>query len=163
MAAASYHGRLAEFSPGIDTVENYKERVFLYCTANSIEDEDKQKAVFLTSFGGTTYTQLKNLVRSRLPQDLELEALIDVIKRHYHHKVVVTAERFKFFKRQQREGESITVYLSELRRLAKNCEFGEYLQTALRDQLACGLNSETLQKNVGAVNRTCIRHICLCM
>ena len=163
MAAASYHGRLAEFSPGIDTIENYKERVFLYCTANSIEDGDKQKAVFLTSFGGTTYTLLKNLVRSRLPQDLELEALIDVIKRHYHHKVVVTAERFKFFKRQQREGESIAVYLSELRRLAKNCEFGEYLQTALRDQLACGLNSETLQKNVGAVNRTCIRHICLCM
>ena len=114
MAAASYHGRLAEFSPGIDTVEDYKEMSFLYCTANSIEDGDKQKAVFLTSIGGTTHTLLKNLVRPRLPQDLELEALIDVLKRHYQPKVVVIAERFKFFKRQQREGESIAVYLSEL-------------------------------------------------
>ena len=99
----------------------------MYCTANSIEDGDKQKAVFLTSIGGTTYTLLKNLVRPRLPQDLELEALIDVLKRHYQPNVVVIAERFKFFKRQQREGESIAVYLSELRRLAKDCEFGEYL------------------------------------
>ena len=40
------------------------------------------------------------------------------------------------------------MYLSELRRLAKDCEFGEYLQTALRDQLVCGLNSEALQRKV---------------
>ena len=63
MAAASYHGRLAEFIPGIDTVENYKEMFFFQYTANSIEDGDKQKAVFLTSIGGTTHTLLKNLVR----------------------------------------------------------------------------------------------------
>ena len=40
------------------------------------------------------------------------------------------------------------MYLSELRQLAKDCEFGEYLQTALRDQLVCGLNSEALQGKV---------------
>ena len=91
---------------------------------------------------------MKNLVRPRLPQDLELEALIDVLKRHYQPKVVVIAELFKFFKRQQREGESIAVYLSELRRLAKDCEFGKYLQTALSEQLVCGLNSEALQRKV---------------
>ena len=124
MAAASYHGRLAEFSPRIDTVEDFKEKFFLYCTANSIKSGDKQKVVFLTSIGGTAYTLVKNLVRQRLPQDLELEALIDVLKTHYQSKVVVIAERFKFFKRQQREGESIAVYLCELRRLAKDCEFG---------------------------------------
>ena len=97
MAAASYHGRWAEFSPGFDTVEDYKEMFFLYSTANSIDDGDKQKAVFLTSIEGTTYTLLKNLVRPRLPQDIELEALTDVLKRHYQAKVVVIAQRFKFF------------------------------------------------------------------
>ena len=40
------------------------------------------------------------------------------------------------------------MYLSELRRLAKDCKFGEYLQTAQRDQLVCGLNIEALKKKV---------------
>ena len=79
-----------------------------------------------------------------------MEALIDVLKRHYQPKVVVLAERFKFFKRQQREGESIAVYLCELRQLAKYCEFGDSLQTALCDQLVCELNSEALQRKLMA-------------
>ena len=58
--------------------------------------------------------------------------------------MVVIAERFRFYKRHQRDSESIAVYLAELRRLAKDCDFKEYLPTALRDQLVCGLNNEAL-------------------
>ena len=45
--------------------------------------------------------------------------------------------------------QSLCICLSRLlRRLANDCEFGDYLQTALRDQLVCGLNSEALQRKV---------------
>jgi hypothetical protein len=86
------------------------------------------------------------LVRPQKPQELSLKDLIAVLRKHYQPGIVVIAERYRFYKRPQREGEAIASYVAELRRLAKDCDFGEYLNTALRDQLVCGLFSETLQQ-----------------
>ena len=62
--ATGRHGKISDFRPGIDSVEDYKERFLLYCVANDIStDRDKGKAVFLTCIGATTYNLLKNLVR----------------------------------------------------------------------------------------------------
>lgn len=71
---------------------------------------------------------------------------MELLKTHFEPKKVIIAERFRFYKRQQREGETIAVYLSELRRLAKHCDFRESLPIALRDQLVCGLRSEAIQQ-----------------
>ena len=91
---------------------------------------------------------LKNLVRPQKPQDLSLDELLEALQKHYQPRIVVIAERYRFYKRQQREGEWIAVYQSELRRLAKDCQFGDSLSTALRDQLVCGRFSETLQQKI---------------
>ena len=128
------HGKISDFRPGIDSVEDYKERFQLYCVANDIlTDEDKGKAVFLTCVGVTTYNLLKNLVRPQKPQDLSLDELLKALQKHYQPRIVVIAERYRFYKRQQREGESIAVYQSELHRLAKDCQFGDSLSIALSD------------------------------
>ena len=111
----------------------------LYCTANEITDDDKKIAVLLTSMGTTTYTLLKNLVRQAAPQNKSLDTLFKLLQDHYEPRIIVIAERFRFYKRMQREGENTAVDVSELRRLAKHCDLGEQLNTALRDQLVCGL------------------------
>ena len=66
----------------------------------------------------------------------------------YKKDTVEIAERFKFFKRVQQEKESVADYIAELRKLSKTCNFGDYLDTALRDQLVCGLNELTTQKEL---------------
>ena len=106
------------------------------------------KAIFLTTVEGTTYSILSNLVSPAKPQDKTLDELITLLKNHCEPRKIVIAERFKFYKRQQKEGESIANYLAELRRLAKDCEFADSLNTALRDQLVCGLRHEGLQQKV---------------
>ena len=58
---------------------------------------------------------------------------------HFKPKPITIAERFRFYKRQQRQGESMADYIAELRRLATTCEFGAFLDDALRDKLVCGL------------------------
>ena len=40
------------------------------------------------------------------------------------------------------------MYASELRRLAKNCQFGDQLNIALRDQFVCGLLQEGIQRKL---------------
>ena len=61
---------------------------------------------------------------------------------------MVIAERFYFHRRSQVAGESVAEYIAELRRLATNYEFGEYLEQALRDRLVCGLKHEPTQKRL---------------
>lgn len=63
-------------------------------------------------------------------------------------KALVISERFKFNKRNQKEGESVNSYVVELKRLSTHCEFGTFLLKALRDRLVCGLRSETTQKKL---------------
>jgi hypothetical protein len=142
------YGHLDQLQPGKDKIEEYYQRFLLYCTANELTDAGKMKAIFLTSVGGATYALLANLVSPAKPQDRSLDELIKLLKDHHEPKKIVIAERFKFYKRQQREGESIANYLAELRRLAKDCEFGDGLTTALRDQLVCGLHHEGLQQKI---------------
>ena len=57
---------------------------------------------------------------------------------HYKPDTVEIVERFKFFKHMQGEKDGVTEYMTSLRKLAKTCNFGDYLNTALRDQLVCG-------------------------
>ena len=48
----------------------------------------------------------------------------------------------------QLKGESIADFMAELRRLAKTCNFGDYLNTAIRDQFVCGLKDTKCKKEL---------------
>ena len=48
------------------------------------------------------------------------------------HRTLVIAERFRFYQRGQKLGESIAEFVADLRRLSIRCEFGEFLDQALR-------------------------------
>ena len=58
------------------------------------------------------------------------------------------AERFRFHKRHQLEGETVSAYLAELKTLSLHCEFGTNLDDSLRDRLVCGLNNALIQKRL---------------
>ena len=107
--------------------------------------DDKQVAVLLTMIGSTTYALLSNLVSPGKPKDKSLEELAKVLRRHFDPKPLVIADQFHFHRRDQAPGESISNYIAELRRLATHCEFGEYLDQALRDRLVCGIHHENTQ------------------
>ena len=57
-------------------------------------------------------------------------------------------EHFHFHRCNQGSGESVTEYVVELRRLATHCQFGEYLDEALRDRLVCGMRNTATQKRL---------------
>ena len=119
----------------------------LISVANDVADE-KKVAVFLSLIGSKTYSLLRNLVSPTRPQEKLYKDLVEVLKDHYEPKHIVIAERFHFHRRAQAGGESISEYLAELRRLSTHCEFGAYLEEALRDRLVCGLRSESIQKKL---------------
>ena len=63
------------------------------------------------------------------------------------------SERFKFNKRNQKEGETVGDYVIQLKQLSIHCEFGTFLDDALRDRFVCGLASEATQKKLLAEDK----------
>ena len=136
-----------EFDPGSDIVTAYVERTQLFLEANEIA-EAKHVAVFLSAIGAKAYALLRNLLAPVSPKEKTFKELVDTLKSHYEPKPLTIAERFHFHRRAQRTDESVKEFAAELRRLSTHCEFGTYLDEALRDRFVCGLGSETTQKRL---------------
>jgi len=147
MAATLVVGKLEEFDPANDSITAYVERAQLFIEANGIPAE-KKVAVFLSAIGSKTYSLLRNLLAPTPPKDKDFDELVSTLKGHFEPKPLIIAERFNFHRRQQAKGESVAEYISELRKLTLHCEFGSYLNEALRDRFVCGLRSEATQKKL---------------
>ena len=61
---------------------------------------------------------------------------------------MLIVEQFRFYKRNQLEGETISAYLANLKKLLLYCEFRTNLNDMLRDRLVCGLHNELIQKRL---------------
>ena len=145
--ATPQYGRLKAFVPEDENISTYLERVELYFAANAVE-EAKQAAVLLTVIGTKNYGIIKSLVAPALPKEKSYAELEAKLKAHFQPKPLVIAERFRFYQRTQAAGESALDYIAELRRLAITCEFGDFLDQALRDRFVCGLHAESIQKKL---------------
>jgi len=86
------------------------------------------------------------LVSPAKPADKSYDDLTKVLKQHLVPKPIIIVERLKFCRRTQKPGENIATYLASLKQLTETCDYKEFLNETLRDQLVCGLRSETIQK-----------------
>ncbi len=59
-----------------------------------------------------------------------------------------TMERHKFHSRNQKQGETIESFISDLRIKAKACHCGELTDEIICDMILCGINSESLRKTL---------------
>lgn len=130
-----------------DDVEDYLERFEFFLAVNKVKDEHKVPHL-LSSLGAKAYAVLKNLAAPQKPSELSLAQLTELLIKHFKPKPPVIAERFAFHKRDQHPGEPIKEFLIELRRLARTCTFGDFLEQALRDRLVCGMTNSSIQKKL---------------
>uniref|UniRef100_A0A8C5P7E5 CCHC-type domain-containing protein n=1 Tax=Leptobrachium leishanense TaxID=445787 RepID=A0A8C5P7E5_9ANUR len=140
-------GTLHDFNPDTDSWISWVERFEQYLTANGIL-ETKQVALFLTANGVKVYDTLRDLLYPEKPASKPFAVLVALLRAHYQPQPIEIAERWKFYKRHQEPGESVSSFVSALRKLSSTCQFGEYLVTALRDQFVMGLQCEAMIKRL---------------
>ena len=140
-------GQLKAFDPEKENISTYLERVELYLDVKDVP-EDKRVPVLLTVIGPSVYATVRSLVAPDKPRTMTCKQLEDVLKSHFEPKPLVIAERSKFYRRNQNATETVLEYAAELRRLAITCDFGTFLDTALRDKFVFGLRSEPLKKSL---------------
>ena len=151
MAANIGIGRLDELHVGTDDFDCYIERMEQYFT--NVVPEGKKVAAFLSAMGAKAYELLRNLVAPDAPKDKRFNDLVKTMRAHLKPKPLIIAEHFKFYKRVQHEDEKVAVYIVSLKQLSTHCDFGTFLNDALRDQLVCGLYQEAIQRKLLAEDK----------
>eukprot|EP00112_Aurelia_sp_Birch-Aquarium-sp1_P019358 Seg4771.2 transcript_id=Seg4771.2/GoldUCD/mRNA.D3Y31 product="hypothetical protein" protein_id=Seg4771.2/GoldUCD/D3Y31 len=141
-------GQVGPYCEGKEDWACYVEILEQFFIANDITDAPKKRAVFFSGIGPSTYSLLRNLMTPDVPSSKTYDELKATLSAHFKPKTLVIAERFRFYKRNQHENESISDYIVELKKLASTCDFGEFLSIALRDRLVCGLRSESIQRKL---------------
>lgn len=107
--------------------------------------EDKEKIEYLLHYlGAESYDILCDNVAPEEPEKMKYSDLITFLSNYYNPKPLEIAEYFKFHHRVQLEGETIREYESILRKMAITCNFGKFLETALRNQLVCGIRDRRI-------------------
>ena len=146
-------GKLERFDGGPQEWASYVERFEQFLVADDITETKKVMATFLTAVGAKTYELLKDIVAPAKPSELKFEEVVEHLNKHYDPKPLVIAERFKFHKRNQQADESITEYCAALRKHASTCQFGTFLDEALRDRLVCGMKDPATQRRLLAESK----------
>lgn len=144
-------GILGNIGPFDDTVEQwsaYTERFEFFVLANGVS-ADKKVATFLTVMGAKTFNLFRALAQPKKPGEFSYDQIVKILSEHFSPKPLMIAERFRFYKRNQEEGETVTMFVAALRKLAEHCEFkDETLNDAIRDRLVCGLRNEAMQRKL---------------
>ena len=144
------YGRIDPFDPDEDEWSSFIERLEMAVVVNGVEssDAETQWAVLLTVCGKKTYNLFRTLCSPARPAMKSYDDLCAIMKGHCNPKPSVIFQRFTFHNRQRETSESMSDYVTALRRIAVDCEFGTELDDNLRDQLVCGVNNATVQQEM---------------
>ena len=72
----------------------------------------------------------------------------EILNSQLHAKPLVIAEPINFHNRFRNDSESVADFAAQLKKLSAHCEFGTFLDEALRDRFVCGLRKEPIQRKL---------------
>ena len=140
-------GKIESFDETQEKWETYAERVEQFFLANNI-NEDHHVPPLLSLIGSKTYALLRDLLSPDKPAMKSFQEIVTTLQQHLSPKPLEIAEPFRFYKQNQREGETVLAYVAELKKLATHCNFGVNHNEALRDKLVCGLPNIHIQRRL---------------
>ena len=89
------------------------ERVEQFFLASKI-DEERQVPNLLSLIGSKMCTLLRDLLSPEKPATKSFQEIVTTLQQHLSRKPLEIAERFRFYKRNQREGETVLTYVADL-------------------------------------------------
>ena len=109
-------GKIETFESSAESWPAYYERLEQYLLANDVPDA-KQVPALLSLIGGKTYSLLRDLCAPAKPATKTFAQLTEILGKHLSPTPLVIAERFRFHKRDQQEGETVAQYVAQIRKL----------------------------------------------
>ncbi|XP_058816755.1 uncharacterized protein K02A2.6-like [Topomyia yanbarensis] len=119
-----------------------------------IADAVMRKNLLLHHMGPETYDVICDKIAPEVPRDKTYEQIVVTLEGFFNPQPLEISENFRFMCRRQGDknaaspDESVDEYLVSLRRIAVTCNFGDYLDTALRNQLVFGIKRNDIRSRL---------------
>ncbi|XP_065075091.1 uncharacterized protein LOC135698874 [Ochlerotatus camptorhynchus] len=133
------------------SVEDYFKRFDWALNLSRIREAD-HAAYARVHMGIELNNALKFLVSPRQPEDLTYAAIKTTLVEHFDRPKNKYAESIKFRQLRQEPEESIASFALRLRQTAAHCEYGDFLDRMLIEQLLFGLESRGMCDEIIAKN-----------
>lgn len=101
-------GNVGQFNSKTSSWQEYVEVLEHFLSLNNITEEDRKRALLLTSCGPETYHVIRGLVQPARPSDKTFEQLCALVQSHYSPKPSEIVERYKFHSRSRKPEESVS-------------------------------------------------------
>ncbi|CAK8685409.1 unnamed protein product [Clavelina lepadiformis] len=119
----------------------------LYMTAIGHDSKsDKAKSSLLLCVMGEEALQVYNSFKFETGQELKFDNVVANFEAYCCPKKNITFERYKFHTCTQKVDQSIDEYVTQLKVIAKNCEFADLVESLIRDRVICGILDHKLQE-----------------
>lgn len=129
------------FDPNTEGFDNFVERLNSYFRINGVDGKIRVDYLCVL-VGAEHYALLKNILAPKKVSESTYEECVKSLKDHYSPSSRAISETFKFHSRKQQEGESVLTFITDIKKLSTKCDFGDFLDRALRDQLVIGLRDK---------------------
>ncbi|XP_040075346.1 uncharacterized protein LOC115328857 [Ixodes scapularis] len=130
--------------------KTWKSEFTLFSTATQPSKQPKvvQAATLLVTIGEEGRKAYNSFKFETEEDRIDVNTLIRKFEDFYRPATNLTVQEFRFGSRDQKEGESFSDWLTELRILAKSCEFGELEERMLRSRIILSIRDEALLKKL---------------
>ena len=127
-----------------DEWRRFKEQFANYELAADIADasDEKRAAVFLTCIGSDAYDVYRAMQFASDTDRKKIGPILTAFETFCVGAVNVTYERYVYNRRVQANGERFDAFLGDVRRLARSCEFGDVMESMIRDRIVVGIRDD---------------------
>lgn len=144
-------GFIEPYTDGM-SIDEYLERFEAYLMLQKVADDKEKTVVLIGVSAALLYNKLKSVCAPSEPNGKRYSEIKPLLVNALKPKILEVVERAKFYSRNQSNGENATVYSLALRQLAQTCNFGDHLDSNLRDRFIMGLCNEEMKRLVIQAN-----------
>ena len=119
---------------------------------NANQDDEYKTGMLVSVADDETLKVIDSLPYVASGDRKKIDKIIELLEKHCLQDVNILFERHRFYRRVQKDGESIDKFARELRMLARTCEFTEdgkdFTEQMVRDRLVCGVSENSVQQKL---------------
>ncbi|CAB4044721.1 Transposon Ty3-G Gag-Pol poly, partial [Paramuricea clavata] len=151
----------------IDLAERWRrwpEPMELYLRLNMAESAEKEQCDAFRYIIGQDGRDIYNTMAFTVHEVDKIDILFAKFEEYCKPRKNIIMERYKFNTRVQRKNETADQYVTELKLIAKNCNFGSLKDELIRNRLVYGTNSERIKERLlrGEEELTLVKALKIC-
>lgn len=116
-------------------------------TIQKIKEEEKLAHLY-SLMGPEAFGILRKKILPKKPLEVTFDEVNEVLKKHYEPESLKIFEVCKFQKMMQEDSETIADFVAKLRQQATKCDYEEYQDNAIRNQLVLGVKEKKIQQKL---------------